>query len=489
MRKSPSTQTRLDCPSILDVKLNLECRDEIVPILAGLQYVYSIPETRDSILDLVAGDVNRDSRDDCGRSGMDYWHMVVLASVRLGCNFNYDKLQDLAEQHRALRHIMGVGDWEEVAYSWRRIRDNLCLIQPDTIEKISHLIVAVGHSLDPAAVERVRADSFVVETNIHYPTESTLILDGTRKVIELCHELSLSLGREGWRQHAHLLRKIKSSVRIIAKIAASKVSKEERDKKLIPAYKTLLRRAERVLNRAADLCQQLETEGEMRMSDLLTLTHMRLFVGRTRHVCGTAYRRVILGEVVRNEEKLFSIFEPHTQLYKRGKAGTPVQFGRMVLIYEDSAGFVLHHHLMDRTAQDVDVPVEHTRILQERLDHQIKHLSFDSGFHSPENQEELSRLIDHPCIPVKGALQKQQQSAAASVSFHTARQRHPGVESAIGALQSGNGMKRCRDRSEIGFERYIALGILGRNLHTLGRLVIRRVDPLCEAARSYRMAA
>lgn len=142
MRRPFSQQTRLDCRTVLNVELNLECRDEIVPILAALQHVYSQPQLRDGILDLIAEDVNRDTRDDCGREGMDYWQILVLAAVRIGCNLDYDKLQDLAEQHRALRHIMGIGDWEEdTSFNWRRIRDNVCLLQPETIEKISHLIV------------------------------------------------------------------------------------------------------------------------------------------------------------------------------------------------------------------------------------------------------------------------------------------------------------------------------------------------------------
>jgi hypothetical protein len=173
MRKAFSTQTRLDCQTVPDVELNLNCRDEIIPVLRTLQHVYSQPELRDHILSLVAQDVNPESRDDLGREGMDYWQIVVLASVRLGCNLNYDKLQDLAEQHRVLRQIMGIGDWDDKTdFSWRRIRDNVCLLRPTTIEEISHLIVAEGHRLDPDAAKKARADSFVAETNIHYPRKA-----------------------------------------------------------------------------------------------------------------------------------------------------------------------------------------------------------------------------------------------------------------------------------------------------------------------------
>jgi IS5 family transposase len=124
----------------------------------------------------------------------------------------------------------------------------------------------------------------------------------------------------------------------------------------------------------------------------------------------------------------------------------------LVLIYEDQAGFVVHHHLLPRDAQDRDVAVEQTRRLQERVGGKIKELSFDCGFHSPENQEQLQTLIKHPCLPRMGSHQAAAQREKASVRFRQARQRHAGVESAIGALQSGTSQKAlgigvCADTS------------------------------------------
>jgi hypothetical protein len=481
-------QRRFDCAAVDNVRLNLNCRDEMIPTLRGLQHIYSIPPLRKEILTLVAEDVNRETREDCGREGLNYWQILVLASVRMSCNLNYDKLQDLAEQHRTLRHIMGIGDWDEKTHlSWRRIRDNVCLVSPETIEKVSQLVVAAGHELEPDAIHKVRADSFVVETNIHYPTESTLILDGTRKVIELCADLADLFDLPGWRQQAHLLKKTRQIVRIIGRQAHSRSRKHKGNVK--QSYQILLGRAKKVLDRADELIQTLETECEMDMASIGTLADLQGFMARTRQVCDTAYRRVVLREEVPNSEKLFSIFEPHTQLYKRGKANEPVQFGRLVLIYEDSAGFVVHHHLMSREAQDQDVAVEQTRILQTRVGGKITDLSFDCGFHSPENQKGLQSIIPHLCLPKKGSHQAAEQTQKARVRFRQARKCHAGVESAIGAMQSGNGLKRSRDRCLIGFERYVALGILGRNLHTLGKIVIQQEDPSCEAACSYRAAA
>ena len=201
VRKHYQQQYRFDNSPIANVFLNLECRDEIVPILFGLQYIYNDAKLRRKAVQLIAADLNENSRRDIGRPGMDDWHVVVLAAVRLGCDFDYDKLQDQVENHRALRGIMGIGDWQDTdGFTFRRIRDTLCQIKPSTLSKISDLVVQAGHAIAPDAAVSIRAYSFVIETNIHYPTDSSLLLDGVRKFVPLCINLACDLGVDGWRQ-------------------------------------------------------------------------------------------------------------------------------------------------------------------------------------------------------------------------------------------------------------------------------------------------
>jgi IS5 family transposase len=485
MRQGFDAQGRLDCSSVQNVQLNLDCRDEIVPILAALKYIYSQPKLRDDILNAVAEDVNGTSSANRGRKGMDYWQILVLAAVRLGCNLDYDKLQDLAEQHRALRQIMGIGDWDqETTFDWRRIQDNITQVSSETIERINHLIVAEGQRLVPEACQTVRADSFVAETEIHYPTESSLLRDGLRKVLELSVALAAAVGMSGWRQHKHLYQKAKKLARRIDRIAARKGNSYQ--ERLKAPYRELLGLVETITARAEKLRETVRDSVAMDVAVLALDGQLKGFLERTLHVSDTARRRVLHGEKVPNSEKLFSIFEPHTQLYKRGKAGEPVQFGRQALIYEDGAGFIVQAYLMPRDADDRDVVVEQTRILQERLGGRIQKASFDRGFHSPENQRQLARIIPHPCLPKPGVRQAAAQQSESTVEFRGARQRHPGIESAIHGLQSGNGLARCRDRTEPGFSRYLQLGVLGRNLHVLGKLLIARQDASSNAGWSKR---
>jgi transposase, IS5 family len=490
MRLAFQEQPRLDCPCVDAVPLNLNCRDEIIPILRALQHVYGQVELRREILELVGNDVNAASSADHGRMGLCYWTITVLAAVRLGCNFDYDKLQDLAEQHRTLRLMMGIGDWEdETDFDWRRIRDNLCLLRPETLVKINQLLVAAGHQLVPEAIEAVRGDTFVVETNIHYPTESTLIEDGLEKVVTRAADLAATHGLPGWRQHEHLLHKVKEIVRQIGRASRAKSKGADR---LQPGYQRLLHLAEDLLERARALLARLRFRakgegidwlGEGRAGPREELWH---YVQLTAKVCGTARRRVLLGETVPNEEKIFSIFEPHTELIKRGKQPEPIQYGHKVLVIEDAVGFICHYAVVANGVLDQEVLVPAMTELQERVRGKIKRASFDRAFHTPDNQEKLAALVDHPCIPKKGRYSGHKQQEEASVEFRQARQSHPGIESAIGALQAGNGQERCRDKSKLGYERYVGLGILGRNLQVLGKLLLAQDDAECESAKSRR---
>jgi IS5 family transposase len=493
MRKTFDRQRRLDCPSVGNVSLKLHCRNETIPLLRALQHLYRTPKVRDSILAAMARDVNGRSSAQRGRPGLSYWEILVLAAARLGCGCNYDQLQDLAENHRALRQVMGIGDWESVEtgprrFDWRRIESNINLLRPETIMQINQAIIQEGHRLEPRAAETVRGDSFVVETNIHYPTDSRLIADGLRKVLGLAAALAVWFGLIGWRQHRHLYRKARRLVRRIERLAARQGSGDE--ERLKQPYRELLELAERVLTRAEILRETVRKYGRGGGVEALALDQdLGTFLQRTRQVCNLARRRVLEGETVPHHEKLFSVFETHTQLYQRGKAGEPLQFGRLVLVFEDGAGFITHHHVLPRDQGDRDVVVQQTRTAQQRHRGQIRRGSFDRGFHSPEVQKELAKILEHPCVPMPGSKQAAEQEATASIEFRNARQSHPGIESAIGALQAGNDLKRCRDRTEKGFERYVALGVLGRNLHVLGKLLIAREAPLSPAAYSRRKKA
>jgi IS5 family transposase len=485
----PCPELRLDCLPITSVPLNLNCRDELIPILRALQHLYGDASSRRQLLSLVGKDVNQSTSRKRGRRGLNYWEITVLAATRLGCNLDYDKLQDLAENHRRLRQIMGIGDWQDEAvdFDWRRIESNVLKLRPATLRKLNDLVVRTGHVLEPQAIAAVRGDTFVVETNIHYPTESSLIGDGLRKVVTLAARLAVAHGLPGWRQHKHWLKKVKKQVWALSR--AARVKTQAGKVRLQAGYQELIQEAEALLQRGRQLAAALQAPANLSLLDPACgagVHELLQYVDLTAQVCDTARRRVLLGETVPNADKIFSIFEPHTELIQRGKQPNPTQFGHNTLVIEDAVGFVVWYEVLGKGVLDQERAVPVMRQLQKRFGGQIASASFDRSFHTPQNQEDLAGIVGTPCIVSKGQEQGRQQQEQGTVAFREARQRHSGIESAIGALQAGNGLVRCRDRSEAGYERYVGLGILGRNLHTLGKLLLCRDQADCQAAKSKR---
>lgn len=489
MRISHQDQMLLSATPITKITLDNQCRDPLVPIFRGLQHLYSQPSFRDQALEWIGQDVLGDASPNQGREGMTLWQIFVLASVRLGANLTYDHLHYLCGNDGNLQAMLQVGQWNEEIFNWRRIRDNVCQVRVETLEKINQLVVEQGHQLHPQAADYVRGDTFVAQTNIHYPTESGLILDGLTKICQLAPQLAGMIGSEGWRQSKSLLKKAKRAARAIGRIKKGGQYK----KRLRTAYEGLFQFTDLLLPRLETLLEEalgnlpLDSHGLLPASEASELYQQLIYWHSvTEHVRGTAYRRVVLEEKVPNADKLFSLFEPDTELIKRGKAGSPIEFGHKVMVIEDAVGFICQWKVLPLATDEREVLIGEVRNLQERLKHRIARASFDRGFHSPENQTELAEIVPHPCLPKPGVHQAAEQQASATVEFRQSRRQHSGIESAIGALQSGNGLARCRDHSQTGYARYIGLGVLGRNVLLLGKLLLADEYPDCAAATSLR---
>jgi hypothetical protein len=204
-------------------------------------------------------------------------------------------------------------------------------------------------------------------------------------------------------------------------------------------------------------------------------------------------RRVILGEVIAHDEKIFSIFELHTEWISKGKAGVPVELGVKVCIVEDQHQFILHHQVMQKQTDD-QVTVEMVTQAQTRFP-QLNACSFDKGFHSPANQIALKAQLDLVALPRKGRLSKQAQEDEHAKAFVKARRAHSAVESAINGLEV-HGLDLCPDHGIDGFKRYVALAVLARNIHRMGAILWeqkkardRRKTKYSDRTTTYKLAA
>ena len=200
-------------------------------------------------------------------------------------------------------------------------------------------------------------------------------------------------------------------------------------------------------------------------------------------------RRVIEGESIPHAEKVFSIFEEHTEWIKKGKAGVQVELGLRVCIVKDQFGFILHHLVMQNETDDKVAVL----IIKETLErfNDLSSCSFDKGFHSPSNQEELAKILDKVVLPRKGKLSAINQEIENSEEFIQARRKHSAVESSISALKN-HGLERCPDHGLHGFKRYVGMAVVARNIQIIGHIIqqkeLKRLQKLEEKQRNQRRA-
>ncbi len=454
------------------IQFDLQSRDEIPKLLMGLQYAYTTPELRKAAFDLLEGLTPPKVNPNIGRTGMTYWKILVLGTLRLACNFDYDKLKEVADNHSTVRQMLGHGVLDfSSRYPLQTIKDNVALLTSTVLDQINRLIVEHGQRIVGKKDKETfltRCDSFVVETNVHYPTDINLLLDAMRKIITL---VSLACAAEGitdWRQSDYNLRKLKKSYRKAQQLKRSTsqdpVKKAQREKAIKLAHLGYLELSLSFLKKTTETIEKL---GNSPLA-IARITSIEHYMDHAHRQISQIMRRVILGEDIDHDEKVFSVFEEHTEWISKGKAGVPQELGRKVCIVEDQYGFIIHHQVMTRQAdQDITVPIAKEL---KALFPELAGCSFDKGFYSPKNVKDLKPVLDQVTLPKKGKRSQKQKELESSEPFASARRQHAAVESAINALEN-HGLDRCPDKGEFAFYRYISLAILSRNFQIIGHLL------------------
>lgn len=489
MRVVQNVQMEIGEVDVSKVKFDLKSRDDIPKILRGLQHVYMDLALRTKLFELLEAEVlpKVDKRN--GRPGMTLWRIFVCGVVRLDLNIDYDRLHELVNQHNTLREMLGHGVADKEPYHYQTLKDNVSLLTVELLDKINQLVVNAGHVLVKKKENealRGRCDSFVVETHVHYPTDINLLYDAVRKVITLTARWCERQEVSDWRQHSYNVRHLKRLLRKAQNHKRRKVKSEDQQKKnaalCIEAHQTYLDVAERYLNKAQATLSRLEQSGLHNEFDVVRKLEIEGFMQHAIRQIDQIRRRVILGEVIPHAQKVFSIFEPHTEWVSKGKAGVPVELGVKVCILEDQHQFLLHHQVMQQQSDD-QVAVSMVKEAKQRFAN-LNACSFDKGFHSPENQLALKQQLELVALPRKGKLSQNAQAMEQSAAFVKARRVHSAVESAINALEV-HGLDRCPDHGIGGFKRYVALAVVARNIHRIGALLWQREHRRAQRKKKY----
>jgi transposase, IS5 family len=475
MRVVQNPQMQIGEVDISQIKFNLKSRDDIPKILRGLQHVYMDVALREKVFALLEARIAPTVDKGNGRPGMPLWSAFVCGVVRIDLNADYDRLLELVNEHRTLRLVLGHAEFDETQYHFQTLKDNVIRFTPELLDEINQVIVEGGHLLvkkkDGEAL-RGRCDSFVLETDVHFPTDINLLYDAMRRVITLTAQLCDRINVSEWRQHKYNVRQVRLFMRTAQNKKRSKAQSEEQktknEQRVIDAHQNYLVVAERYLEKAEATLAQYGCASEL---DVAAHLEIEGFMRHARRQIDQIRRRVILGGTIAHEEKVFSIFEPHTEWISKGKAGVPVELGVKVCILEDQHQFILHHQVMEKTTDEqMAVPMV---VQAKKRFPTLNACSFDKGFHSPCNQIALKEHLELVALPRKGKLSQQAREVEHAPEFIKARRAHSAVESAINALEV-HGLDKCLDHGIAGFKRYVALAVVTRNIHRIGDILWQR---------------
>lgn len=489
MRVVQNPQMQIGEVDISQIKFDPKSRDDIPRILQGLQYLYINAALRKEIFQLLEDKISPAVDKRNGRPGMTLWRILVCGVVRLDLNMDFDRLHELVNHHDTIRRMLGHAGDDETSYQFKTLRDNVSLITPGLLDEINQIVVNAGHGLiKKKAGEALhgRCDSFVVETDVHYPTDINLLFDAMRKVVVLTAKLCDRYGMSDWRQHAYNVKHLKRLMRTAQNKKRSKAKSEEQQAKrqalIEEAHQSYLDVAHCYLDKARGTLTAIEQQGFASEIDIALKMEIEGFMQHAVRQISQTKRRVIEGEVIPHAEKVFSIFEPYTEWVVKGKAGVPVELGLRVCVLEDQYRFILHHQVMEKKTDD-QVAVSMVEEAKKRFPG-LKMCSFDKGFHSPENQATLAELLEMVALPRKGKLSQQAIAIQQSDAFVKARRNHAAVESAINALEV-HGLDRCLDHGIDGFKRYVAMAVLARNIHRIGDILKRQEQKRAKRKRKY----
>lgn len=480
MRKRFEEQISLGITPISEVKIRTKSRDEMPPILIALQTIFTTPELNEKIFTILEDKICNEKKE-TGRHGMNLWHILVLSVVRHGCGTNWDKLHYYSNNDLSMRQIMGVdNDFGNnyFEFEYQTILDNVSLLDAETINKINALVVDYGMRLfkkkEHETLE-LKTDSFVLETNVHFPTDLNLLWDSIRKTLGLLgSELVDNRDIAGWRKLSSMLRKTKSIYRACSQ-AVFKGKNEQTKEKMVKLY---LKHSRDLMSRVNIFLATNPNEDIQKYN-----AYILKFSNQIE-------RRLLKGELIPSQEKVYSIFEEHTEWISKGKRSP--ELGNAVLITTNQHQLIVDCKIMYKEKDASQVAPLLARIKTNYPNATIYSHSFDKGFYSNANYNQgVEAQIENVIMPKKGKPNKKEYAREHTEEFIRLRKKHSAVESNINMLEH-HGLNRCPDRGIANLEKYVSLSVLAYNLHHIGNELVRRErerERIALKRRVYRQAA
>jgi IS5 family transposase len=401
--------------------------------------------------------------------------LLVLKHVR---NWSYQVLEREVRANLVYRDFTRVGG-EKMPDAKTMGRWGLA-VGPEVIKRVHERLVAIALEEGIATGKRMRVDTTVVETNIHYPTDSSLLGDGVRVLTRTMKRIAAIAGDVG-AQLRDRSRTVKLRVLNIARAARAKGPQSQ--ERLKQSYGKLLASTSRVVGQAKRFAREIAdgVKRSRRIVKQLALDGLRQqleeMVPRVKQVMKQTRLRIFAGDT-HAEGKLLSLFEPSTEVIRKGKAAKPNEFGKMVKLQEAENQIITDYEVYDRRPNDADLLIPAIELHQARLGRVPYLVAADAAFYSGKNEAAAkAKGVKRVCVPNRSTKSPERKREQKKRWFRNGQKWRTGSEGRISVVKRRHGLDRCRYKGDSGMQRWVGLGIIGDNLITIGAALAERANP------------
>jgi transposase, IS5 family len=395
--------------------------------------------------------------------------LLILKHVR---NWSYQVLEREVRANLVYRDFTRVGG--DKTPDAKTIGRWGLAVGPETIKQIHDRMVQIAREQDVMQGRRMRVDTTVVETNIHHPTDSTLLGDGVRVLIRTMKQITKIVGVVGTKLRDRS-RSVKLRLLEIARTARAKGPLNQG--KLKEGYRKLLDSTSRVVGQAKRFCTEIadgvkRAKGVLKQMALEGLRQeLEAMLPLVRQVMWQTRERIFRGNT-RAEGKLVSVFEPSTEIIRKGKAGKPTEFGKMVKLQEAENQIVIDYEVYDQRPSDSDLLISAIETHAGKLGRTPRLVAADAAFYSAKNEAAAkARGVKRVCIPNRNTKSAERKREQKKRWFRNGQKWRTGCEGRISVVKRRHGLDRCRYKGSTGMKRWVGLGIVADNLINIGRVM------------------
>jgi transposase, IS5 family len=446
-----------------------------------LQAIADFLDDHEEMIETIRGDLRRGLKNaDTGRNGLTAQQVLRSLILMRVKNWDYRELRERIADGYTLRgftefHCQPVPKHDAFQRAFVRLR-------PQTLMAVNELLVQAAVALGLEDGKTLRVDTTVVQTDVHHPTDNTLLWDVVRVVTRLVGRLADLMKRriKGFPNRRRAARR--------RMLAIQRMTTTQRHAQQTGKYRELISITEEVVECARSALRDTSNARSKDLLSDLAAEELRKEIERYCElgdgVIDQTRRRVLGGEQVPNAEKIYSIFEPHTDLIKRGKVLTPVEFGHKVFLAESAQGLITQYKVLKGNPSDEDHAEPSLKRHKAAFGSVPELYGSDRGFFSDRNVTSCEQSgVKVVCIPQRGGKKTPEREAyEKSPAFKEGLRFRAGIEGRISVLFRGRGMKRCLAAGYERFELWVGAAVLANNLMTIASMLTMRSSRTHRAA-------